>query len=663
MHHLINTAILLLFAAFSAAAQNQPTPKPNVSAETLALYAPGEFKGVQYRLMKPIDFDPQKTYPLILSLHGGSGRGTQNIKNLLIWNEYLADEDLRRKRPSFVLAPQSNGRWLDNTSEIKLYPEPGSITIDDLPESMRKFGPRIIERIEEAARGPDPAYGVLDEVLELIDTKLSKQYKIDADRIYVLGHSMGGMGTFTAVYQRPNRFAAAIPSAGFFFPWLDAKRIQDVPLWIFHGKPDKVVDYMGSRHVFDRLNKLNANAKFTTLKGVGHGSKNSPAFKYTGDNPEKGYLTEYASDRCDKTDHVWDWLFRQKRSRPAIVASASDAPSAKKRELVSKWKTVGFRQANSMGAGEAAIPKKGKFRVFVLMGQSNMNGSGRASELKRPYTEKHERIRIWANGRWEYLVPSNRFGPGVSFAHQLADFWPDDTIGIIKVSCGATGISAFEKNWSFERAERSKDGKKGSLYKDLMNAVAEAKRISQPEFCGFVWKQASADGKNALAEEYYDNFKKLISDLGADLGVSNLPTFVPSYAKDKELLKMVLSLLKKEEALEARKSAGTGSVKAANLLETALSHIDASGVLKNAKPAVKKQRHLATVISAQNRAGRELANVVTLYPGKLPMGDDRVHYSSEGYIRLGKITASAVEESYRTKASQTEGSSIRIENK
>ena len=78
MHYLIKTAILLLFVTLPAAAQNQP--KPNVSAETLALYAPGEFKGVQYRLMKPIDFDPAKTYPLILSLHGGSGRGTQNIK-------------------------------------------------------------------------------------------------------------------------------------------------------------------------------------------------------------------------------------------------------------------------------------------------------------------------------------------------------------------------------------------------------------------------------------------------------------------------------------------------------------------------------------------------------------------------------------------------------
>ncbi|MBT6643681.1 MAG: hypothetical protein HOB45_11115 [Planctomycetaceae bacterium] len=156
-----------------------------------------------------------------------------------------------------------------------------------------------------------------------------------------------------------------------------------------------------------------------------------------------------------------------------------------------------------------------------------------------------------ANGRWEYMVPHNKFGPGVSFAHQLADFWPDDTIGVIKVSRGSTGISAFEKNWSFERAERSKDGWKGSLYKDLMSAVAEAKRISNPEFCGFVWKQARDDGKKALAEEYYDNFTQLVSDLSADLGVSDLPTFIPNYATDEELFARFLSIIGKDQRREA----------------------------------------------------------------------------------------------------------------
>jgi hypothetical protein len=77
-----------------------------------------------------------------------------------------------------------------------------------------------------------------------------------------------------------------------------------------------------------------------------------------------------------------------------------------------KWNTTGLQQANTMGAGEAAIPNGGKFRVFVLMGQSNMHGTRRANELKPPYTEKHDRIRIWANGRFSQMsttTPSNNW--------------------------------------------------------------------------------------------------------------------------------------------------------------------------------------------------------------------------------------------------------------
>ena len=295
----------------------------------------------------------------------------------------------------------------------------------------------------------------------------------------------------------------------------------------------------------------------------------------------------------------------------AIVTIAGNAPAAPSLEIAPKWKTTGLQQANTMGAGEAAIREGGKFRVFILMGQSNMNGSGRAVDLEAPYNQTHERIRIWANGRWEYMVPRNKFGPGVSMAHQLADFWPDDTIGIVKVSCGATGISAFEKNWSFERAERSKDGKKG------------------------------------LAEEYSKNLKQLISDLSEDLGVSNIPTFIPSYARDQELLKGVLSRIDKEGRLAAKKSAGKDAAGAGDALDAVLAYVDANGLFKNATPIVKKQRYLATVISAQNRLGRELSHVTTFYPGKLPIGDDGVHYSSEGYIMLGKATASAIEESYK----------------
>jgi hypothetical protein len=88
----------------------------------------------------------------------------------------------------------------------------------------------------------------------------------------------------------------------------------------------------------------------------------------------------------------------------------------------------GFKQANTMGGGEAEISKNGKLRVFVLMGQSNMQGAARVAELKSPYNKKHDRIRIWANGKWEYFLPRQRLGPGVSMAHRLAELWPNDTL-------------------------------------------------------------------------------------------------------------------------------------------------------------------------------------------------------------------------------------------
>jgi len=234
-------------------------------------------------------------------------------------------------------------------------------------------------------------------------------------------------------------------------------------------------------------------------------------------------------------------------------------------------------------------------------------------------------------------------------AHQLADFWPDDTIGIIKVAVGGTGICGFEKNWSFERAERTWDGKKGPLYRDLMNAVAQASTISKPEFCGFVWKQGAADGtRKDLANAYYDTFKQLISDLRADLGVSDLPTFVPVYMKDEELLKALLSKMNEKDVLKAKRSASTPPENDGELLKILLSCINDLDV-PEAKKLGGRRPYIATVVNAQNRAGREIPNVTTVYPVKLPSGDDGTHYSSEGYIKLGKITASAIEDFYKAK--------------
>ena len=286
--------------------------------------------------------------------------------------------------------------------------------------------------------------------------------------------------------------------------------------------------------------------------------------------------------------------------QPKPPVPSQPKPEQEETPAVSKWTTPGFQHSNTLGGGKADVPNAGVFRVFVLMGQSNMVGAAKASNLKSPYTDKHDRIRIWANGRWEYLVPRQQFGPEVSLAHQLADHWPDDTIGIIKVAVGGTGISAFAKSWSEERANRTFDGKKGPLYQDMINAVTEAKKNSRTEFSGFIWKQGGADGKRKdTADEYFDSLQQLISDIRRDVGKPNMPAFVLTYLSDEELNKL---------------SADTFG----------------------------KRAHIGTVMKAQNRAARDIPNTVTVHHGKLPLVD-AVHFNHEGQVTLGKMTADAVE--------------------
>ena len=183
-----------------------------------------------------------------------------------------------------------------------------------------------------------------------------------------------------------------------------------------------------------------------------------------------------------------------------------------------------------------------------------------------------------------------------------------------------------------------------------MNAVTEAKRISKPEFCGFVWKQGAADGtKKVLATEYYDTFKQLISDVRKDLDAPDLPVFMPSYMDDEDLLKGVLRIISDEELRTIRNPAGTHPVKDEDLLEAVLFHLNEASPAKLRK-AFGKRPYIAAVIAAQNRAGRDIPNVTIIYPGELArIGGGNNHINAEGQIKLGKITASAVEDFYKSK--------------
>jgi predicted peptidase len=105
--------------------------------------------------------------------------------------------------------------------------------------------------------------------------------EVDKSRIYVMGASMGGVGTFDIVAHYPELFAAAIPICGAIAPGHLASA-KDVSFWIFHGDDDPTVPVRCSRRAYIELKKAGADVSYTEIASGKHGINyhvyNTPGF-------------------------------------------------------------------------------------------------------------------------------------------------------------------------------------------------------------------------------------------------------------------------------------------------------------------------------------------------------------------------------------------------
>jgi predicted peptidase len=229
---------LTVFLVVSGAAQ-PPRAKPPEANKFEAKIYERDGKRMPYRLFVPANYDKNKKYPLVLWLHGGAGRGSDNEKQIIGGNALGATlwttPENQAKNPAFVLAPQC---------------PPG--------ESW--------SAINDAEMKPSKH---LETVVELL-RDLQKQYGgIDADRLYVAGQSLGGYGAWALIAEYPGMFAAAIPLCGGGNA-ARAKNLVNVSIWAFHGDEDAAVDVKESRKMIEAVRKAGGSPKYTEYKGVGH---------------------------------------------------------------------------------------------------------------------------------------------------------------------------------------------------------------------------------------------------------------------------------------------------------------------------------------------------------------------------------------------------------
>jgi len=193
---------------------------------------------MRYLLFVPEGSDRSKSYPLVLWLHGGGSRGN-DLKLLLAHGNvhgigFLARVDNQVRYPSYILAPQcpTNRFWGDSESNH--------------PTTEMKL------------------------VLEILE-KVRREYRVDSSRIYVMGMSLGGYGTWDIITRSPTTFAAAVPICG-GGEVSKALLIAKTPIWAFHGDEDDMVNVSESRRMVEAIKKAGGQPRYTEYKGVGHDS-------------------------------------------------------------------------------------------------------------------------------------------------------------------------------------------------------------------------------------------------------------------------------------------------------------------------------------------------------------------------------------------------------
>lgn len=207
---------------------------------------------IPYLLHLPRGYSPDRgtRWPLLIFLHGSGERGT-NVQRVAVHGP-LKQVRQGMDLPFVIVAPlcPAGQRWQN--------------------DSLNAF---------------------LDHVLD--------EYRVDPDRVYLTGLSMGGYGTWSWGVTRPDRFAAIAPICGgadvldIVLAKMDHKKaLQSLPVWAFHGAKDPVVPVDESARAVDLLKKNGAkNVKLTIYPEADHDS-----------------WTETYKNR-----ELYDWLLKQRR--------------------------------------------------------------------------------------------------------------------------------------------------------------------------------------------------------------------------------------------------------------------------------------------------------------------------------------------------------------
>ena len=198
---------------------------------------------IPYRMYVPTSYNGSKAYPLIVALHGLGGTEDAFFDG---YNKALPP--LAESHGYIVAAPL--GYRVDGSYGWGLGTPPSDPNTRRTQELSEQDVMQVLQRVRQ-------------------------QYKIDDARIYLLGHSMGGIGTWKLAPKYPDVWAAIAPFSGNGAPDT-LERIRTVPEIVVHGDNDPTVNVSGSRAMVARLKELGTDVKYIEVPGGLHSDVVAP---------------------------------------------------------------------------------------------------------------------------------------------------------------------------------------------------------------------------------------------------------------------------------------------------------------------------------------------------------------------------------------------------
>jgi predicted peptidase len=205
---------------------------------------------LRYRILYPENYRKEKPYPLVVFLHGAGFRGNDNEHQLDEGGSLFLNDSTRKKFPAIVVFPQCPADSMWN----KMPPGPPYDTTVAFNHKMNTLALSTPERLVKF---------LMDS---LADHKIA-----DKERIYLGGNSLGAFGAYDLIVHYPGYFAAAFIMCGQANVELYPKRAANLPVWIFHGGSDDIIDPWPDRSLVKALQHSGAkNAKYTEYPGLKH---------------------------------------------------------------------------------------------------------------------------------------------------------------------------------------------------------------------------------------------------------------------------------------------------------------------------------------------------------------------------------------------------------